>query len=65
MFFGQPRKKYLFEIMPSGWLKGGEQSPHLVPRKYPSQYDLWERESINSENNCFSKAGNWHIQSIH
>lgn len=24
--------------MPSGWLKGQEQSPHLVPHKYPSLF---------------------------
>lgn len=51
--------------MLSGLLKGWEHSPHLVSRKYPSQYALWERETINSENNCFSKAGNLHIQSVH
>lgn len=50
--------------MPSGLLKGSEHSPHLVSHKYPSQYALWERETINSEN-CFSKAGNLHIQSVH
>lgn len=47
--------------MPNGWLKGGEQSLHLVPSKYSSQYALWERETVNSENNCFSKVVNLHF----
>lgn len=51
--------------MPGGWLKGREQLPHLVSRKYSSQNALWERETINSDKNCFSKAGNLHIQSVH